>query len=183
MIYHTWQRLNWLPFSRPPLDGSSSSTCDVENAEEQDSWKIALGNKFKNARRHMTGDERLKENRQKFATKKTSTRELDDKLRRNKKAKMGGSVPITPCILYDGADLPYARNLSLHADKELMFRMSNGEERVLVLMSAHWLLNVEYARKAFNVLVTMEWLLLGQRSTSPRTPVVKLLNVFKKATK
>lgn len=35
MIYHTWQRLNWLPFSRPPLDGSSSSTCDVENAEEQ----------------------------------------------------------------------------------------------------------------------------------------------------
>ncbi|XP_049267730.1 uncharacterized protein LOC125756813 [Rhipicephalus sanguineus] len=95
----------------------------------------------------------------------------------------GGSVPITPCIVYDGADLPYARNLSLHVDKELMFRVSNGEEGILALMSAHWLLNIEYARKAFNVLVAIEWLLLGQRSTSPRTPVVKLLNVFKKAAK
>lgn len=40
----------------------------------------------------------------------------------------GESVPITPCIVYDGPDLPYASKLFLHVDKELLFSVSNAEE-------------------------------------------------------
>ncbi|XP_075737282.1 uncharacterized protein LOC142776812 [Rhipicephalus microplus] len=62
---------------------------------------IALRKKFKNARRHMTADERLKENREKFGTNKASTRTSDDEFRKNKKAKMV-RFPIrhVPFVLY-----------------------------------------------------------------------------------
>nr|XP_054919992.1 uncharacterized protein LOC129381289 [Dermacentor andersoni] len=93
----------------------------------------------------------------------------------------GGNVPVMPCVQYNGPDLTYASNLLLHVDREVLFSVSNAEEGIAALVAAHWLLNIEYPHKAFNILVAMEWLLLGQRVATPRMPVVKLLNTFKKS--
>ncbi|XP_040073869.1 uncharacterized protein LOC120846196 isoform X2 [Ixodes scapularis] len=86
------------------------------------------------------------------------------------------NIPPTPCVLYSGQDLEDADFFHLVVDRERLFSVPNAEEGLCVLLAAYWLFSIQYERKAFNMLVTLERLFLGMSHTTPRAVVIKFLN-------
>ncbi|KAM7302557.1 sterile alpha motif domain-containing protein 3-like isoform X1 [Ixodes scapularis] len=86
------------------------------------------------------------------------------------------NIPPTPCVLYSGQDLEDADFFHLVVDRERLFSVPNAEEGLCMLLAAYWLFSIQYERKAFNMLVTLERLFLGMSHTTPRAVVIKFLN-------
>lgn len=85
-------------------------------------------------------------------------------------------VPLTPCVVYSGPSLEQAEFLHLHVDNRNIFRVSNAEEGMIALMSAFFIFNIVYGRKAFNTTTVLERLFLGMSNTSPRPVATKFVN-------
>ncbi|KAL1419665.1 hypothetical protein MTO96_025012 [Rhipicephalus appendiculatus] len=86
-------------------------------------------------------------------------------------------MPQTPCVVYSGPSLERAEFLHLHVDNQNIFPVSNAEEGVTALMSAFFIFNIVYGRKAFNTSTVLERLFLGMSKTSPRDVAIKKLAV------
>ncbi|KAL1479163.1 hypothetical protein MTO96_052079 [Rhipicephalus appendiculatus] len=111
-----------------------------------------------------------------FATsRKPDDNSPADELKRHKKRKMDERMPLTPCVVYSGPSLEQAEFLHLHVDNQNIFRVSNAEEGVTALMSAFFIFNIVYGRKAFNTSTVLERLFLGMSKTSPRAVAIKFV--------
>nr|XP_037273374.1 uncharacterized protein LOC119165296 [Rhipicephalus microplus] len=91
-------------------------------------------------------------------------------------------MPATPCVSYNGAVLEDAEFFWLMVDQTKCFQVTNAEEGLVAIMCANWLFNVQYACKAFNTLVVLERFFLELEKTTPRSVVVKFLNIVVKST-
>ncbi|XP_040074959.2 uncharacterized protein LOC115332616 [Ixodes scapularis] len=78
-------------------------------------------------------------------------------------------MPLTPCIVFSGPSFKEAEALFLYIEKRRLLRVIDAVEGTTAIMAAHWMFNLRYNRKAFNICCVLEHLFLGVSISRPRS--------------